>query len=45
VAEEAKDRALVFHEIFSQVAGGVLWIIDFGNVNYGSACKGLPPIL
>ena len=43
MTKQAKDRALVFHKVFSQVAGGVAWIIDLGYVNYGGVCEGLPP--
>jgi hypothetical protein len=44
MTKQAKDGALVFHKVFSQVTGGVSWIIEFGYVNYGSAREGLPPI-
>ncbi len=44
MSEEAKDGALVFGEVFSQVAGGVFLGIDFSDVNYGGAREDGPPM-
>ena len=44
MAEQAKDGALVFHEIFCNVTGGVPLRINFGNINNRRAGVCFPPI-